>query len=408
MQRTLLGDYERLSPKGQRWDADAREVLRLTAEGWNDRYRDLGTIDAAFLRAERAGCNDPIASYAVARLFWGTAGFRHDKVAERMRDSSFHPAHRCLALIRASIFLGGRGDGEDARQSALKLVSVAAADKDVPASILLEICEQLEESFRAVQKDRKFGFDKIEAELAKGRPESSILYTYRGTFLTRHAWDARGNDWANTVTGEGWRVMGQRLVAAEAALEKAWQLDSTNTDAARAMITVELGQGKGRDRMELWFRRAMTADPDNYDACKAKLYYLEPKWHGSPEAMLAFGQECLKTGNWKARIPLILSEAHEALAINHRPSPDAYFTTSPNIWKDIRAANEPYLKAYPKASYDRSRYTYFACRCEQWPAAHEQFGLLGDGGQISVFGSRNRYEQFRRDAAQWARLPPAR
>ena len=41
--------------------------------------------------------------------------------------------------------------------------------------------------------------------------------------------------------------------------------------------------------MEEWFRRAMKADPGNYSACSSKLYYLEPKWHGSEEEMLAFG-----------------------------------------------------------------------------------------------------------------------
>jgi hypothetical protein len=32
-----------------------------------------------------------------------------------------------------------------------------------------------------------------------------------------------------------------------------------------------MGKGGGRERMEVWFRRAMAADPDNYAACSKKL-----------------------------------------------------------------------------------------------------------------------------------------
>jgi hypothetical protein len=404
--RTLTGDYERIGRKGERWEADAREILRLAAETWNNRYRDGATLSTIHQRAERAGCKEPIVGYAVARLA-GNAGWRHDLTATRMDQSAYHPAHRCLALIRASQWYGLRGEGEDARQKALKLFPEAAADRELPTGVFLEMCEQLELSYLMVTKDRKIGFDKIEAELVKARPDSSILHTYRGTFYTRYAWDARGGGWANTVTDDGWRLFGQRLDVAAKALEKAWELDQTNSDAARAMITVELGQGQGRQRMELWFGRAMTADPDNFDACKAKVYYLEPKWHGSPEAMLEFGRECLKTGNYRGRLPLILADAHEAIAVYNRENPDTYFQR-PGVWPDIRAAYEPYLKAYPKACLERSRYANLACRSEQWETAHQQFGLLGDDAQYAIFGGQNRYDQLRQEAARWAQLPPKR
>jgi len=405
LNRTLLGDYERIGRKGERWEADAREILRLTAESWTNRYRDLATINTIHKRAELAGCKEPVVGYAASRL-WGNQGWRQDLTAERMQNSGYHPMHRCLAQIRASHYFGANGNGEEARHQALKLIPEATADREVPVSIVLEMCELLEESFMRVQKDRKIGFDKIEAELAKSRPESSILYTYRGSFNTRYAWDARGGGYANTVTEDGWRLFGQRLQAAKAALDKAWQLDPANSEAPRAMLSVELGQGRAREDMELWFKRAMTADPDNYDACKAKLYYLEPKWHGSPAAMLEFGRECLKTGNYKARLPLVLADAHEAISV-YQDNADAYFT-QPGVWKDIQAAYEPYLKAFPKASFDRSKYVFLACRAQQWEAAHQQFGLLGEDVQLNVFGGRERYDQLRQEAARWAQLPPKR
>jgi hypothetical protein len=392
LQRTLPGDFDRLARKGEPWEADGREVVRLAAEDWNNRYRDLGTLLAAAGRADRAGCDDPLVRFAAGRVL--NVGYPHDQVAQQMAKSSYHPALRCLAFVRAARWTG---NAEPLRQAALKLLPEVGADREVPVGITLDICDQLEDSYFSVLKDRKAAFDKVEPVLAKARPESSILYTYRGSFLTRYAWDARGGGYANSVTDEGWRGFAQRLALAQTALEKAWQLDSTNADAPRLMLTVELGQGEGRQRMELWFRRAMTADPDNFDACKAKLYYLEPKWHGSPEEMVEFGRECLRGGNWKARLPLILAEAHEAISVYNRANPDAYFAR-PGVWEDIRSAYEPYLKAYPKATYDRSKFTMLACQCGQWEAARQQFDVLGAEVQASAFGGR--YEEFRQEAAR--------
>jgi hypothetical protein len=39
--------------------------------------------------------------------------------------------------------------------------------------------------------------------------------------------------------------------------------------------------------MELWFDRAMKANGDSRRACWSKLDWLDPKWHGTPEEMLA-------------------------------------------------------------------------------------------------------------------------
>jgi hypothetical protein len=49
------------------------------------------------------------------------------------------------------------------------------------------------------------------------------------------------------------------------------------------------------------------------NACRAKQLWLEPKWHGSPEDMLAFGQASRDTRNWQAGITLLLPQTHHRL-----------------------------------------------------------------------------------------------
>src|SRR6185436_15731964 len=92
----------------------------------------------------------------------------------------------------------------------------------------------------------------------------------------------RGSGYADTVSEDGWKQFSAHLAQAAESFEKAWKLSPDDPEIAVSMIQVELGEGKDRARMELWFDRAMTLDRNNYDACDQKRNYLEPKWHGSP------------------------------------------------------------------------------------------------------------------------------
>ena len=45
--------------------------------------------------------------------------------------------------------------------------------------------------------------------------------------------------------------------------------------------------------------------------------WLDPKWHGSVEEMLAFGRACAATKNWQADITLVAVDAHGRAAFQH-------------------------------------------------------------------------------------------
>jgi hypothetical protein len=114
--------------------------------------------------------------------------------------------------------------------------------------------------------------------------------------------------------------------------------------------------------------------------------------------MLAFGRECQQTGNWKAKLPLILVEAHENLSQYNRDNPGAYYQQA-DVWPDIKSAYDPYLQQSPKDAYERSRYAFFACLCGQWDEAHRQFTQLGNDTDVRVFRSPQTLNQLRNEAA---------
>ena len=143
----------------------------------------------------------------------------------------------------------------------------------------------------------------------------------------------------------------------------------------------------------MWFRRAMETDPNNYDACYRKLSYLEPKWHGSTEAMLEFGRECLASEKWGGRVPLILVDAHDALARYAEKANRAAYWKQPGVWPDLKASFEKFFKLYPKAVSWRHNYARCAYWCEQWEDLNEQLKLMGPIN-YAYFGGETEYEKM--------------
>src|SRR5580704_15009803 len=93
-------------------------------------------------------------------------------------------------------------------------------------------------------------------------------------------------------------------------LTQAYSIDPNDARAATEMITVCMGQSSPDTEMEIWFDRAINADPDSQSACESKLMFLEPKWGGSQDACLAFARTCLATEDWSATIPQVVIDAH--------------------------------------------------------------------------------------------------
>ncbi len=79
--------------------------------------------------------------------------------------------------------------------------------------------------------------------LAKGRSLSHLW-----------VWLPEEEGYADSVTDQSWTAMRDRLEIAADSLEAAWKLNPNDLRICLEMMRVELSQGKGRDRLELWFR----------------------------------------------------------------------------------------------------------------------------------------------------------
>lgn len=254
--------------------------------------------------------------------------------------------------------------------------------------------------------DRSGAYRKLKDELFGGNVPEWTGLVIEGQYLIKSAWDARGNAPAAATSPAQMKKFHEALGHAKTSLEAAWKLDPSSARPAVAMLTVAKGLPLPRAEMEEWFRRAMTADPDSYDACWAKAEWLQPKWHGSEAEALAFARQCLRTGNYYGRLPYIAQTPVHDMAYAD-PADLADYTGGPEVWPGVRMIYEGHLARYPTDQSVRAAYAALATIARKWDVATAQFAAVGDDPDPWTFGSLDKYRALKKLAEDQAKAAPA-
>jgi hypothetical protein len=129
-----------------------------------------------------------------------------------------------------------------------------------------------------------------------------------------------------------------------------------------------------------------------------------PFWHGSAQAALAFGRECLRTESWEANIPLLLISAHGEVQlwtgdpnnINRQEWIVAHWR-EPETWKDVEEFYHSARKANARlTTMIRSFIAVMAAVHEKWDIAEREFQALGDGKNLILYWPLPIYTEYRR------------
>ncbi len=415
---TSLGDYERAGERNAKWDEPAKKALemfaRLRSFGISAVPDSVKTVGGLCEDAIKAGCDDPLVRYVHMRYTAGAptratkeTALAYGAIAARIQKTQYSAIRKFYVNLRAAeAFKAAAGKNSPTppevhsyRMAATAYLKEALQDKTMPVSEAYDGCRDLLEATRLNKPSHEHIFNELEPRLLANWPQQASIHLLRGDYYIRYAWNARGDGWADTVTEEGWKLFGERLAKAEDALERAWKLDPADARIPVKMINLELGQGEGRDRMELWFQRAMELDPNNYSACWQKAYYLEPKWYGSSEDLLKFGRECVASSKWGGRVPLILVDAHMKLLTYVPAGKRKEYWKQPEVWKDLKAGFDKYFQLCPDANGTRQRCALYAYRCEQWEELNKQLSLL-KSVDYDYFGGSEKFEEMKRLAKE--------
>ena len=404
--RQFSGAYEKHGRHSPKWDDSARTAVRYAQIVWSRPNAWLDDAEdqayAAAAEARRKGCTDPLIDYIHMRFGFeiglvatSAVQDRCNQIADEMEKAGYPGYDKAVASLYAAYATRLRDAGEEGLKKAQndlergeESVAEAFGDADIPQEQVTSLLADEDAAARRLKADWKPQFERACLALETNHPKSSLPLLAKGVFSTYYAWDGRGVNYSDKVTNEQWALFEERLKTAEETLEAAWKADSGNSEIAARMISVELGQGRGRDRMELWFKRAMEADPNNDFACCSKLTYLLPRWHGNDDEALAFAQECLEGDNWKARIPFILDDYYQYESSKDMAPREVPLYNQIGVWEQIQSLYDLYLKVCPLSNRDRSRYAYLACLSGHWSMAATQLQILGDHVWPSQFNGK--------------------
>jgi len=420
----FVGQYLSIGSHDPKWDAAATNGLAAMAKSRvalsTVENRALGSTARREIQAAMdAGCNDALVNYTWTWLRYpdATSVDQAGKDAwvqayAMLHNSQYSPLRRCWATIKAAqaakaIAKDTPREVHDYRQEAADLALVVLADTSIPPEEALQLTWNMLDAVRQNKGELKFYFDQVDPLLKKNWNRFAEAWFIRGDFEVNLAWAARGTGYADSVSKAGWKEFASHLAIAEKSLLKSWKMQPMEKTANR-LITVELGQGNGREKMEKYFNWAMTLNPNSSEACRNKLNYLFPKWYGTPETLMQFGWECISSTNWAGEVPLTMIFAHDELAAEYYPKReerDAYWQ-DPAVWPGIDAAFTKYFKLYPNDVGWHHNYFWYAVKCHQWPAAERELALLGPIN-YSYFGGREAFESMVSETKKHSLRSPA-
>jgi peroxiredoxin len=424
--KTLVEPYEHAGYTNAKWDdfaklaliefARARAIMFDTNEPWAE---IISTNAAA---AVQAGCDDPMVDYLFVKFSLNqtnsskTFADAFYKVAMNMQKSSYPAIRKFYADQRAVdqlFYTYGYGNSNIVTQpifvDVMPLIGrnllSALEDQTMPAVEAFEACDATLTSMmgEGIADTNAYiqAYHAMEKPIFKNWPDAYTSWLLKGEGYVELAWAARGYGFANTVSEESMRLFEERLAIAENALTNAWQLNPEDSRIADKMLEVELGQGEGRDRLELWFGRAMALNPNDLKACSTKLNYLQPKWYGSEDDLLTFGWECVQSKVWGGKVPLILLDAHEAIA-GYLDGPEkTNYWKQTDVWLDVQSAFDRFFALNPDATSWYHNYAWYAYRCERWKKLNELIPKLGRVN-YSYFGGKDAFDKMVRLAKEHA------
>jgi hypothetical protein len=233
--------------------------------------------------------------------------------------------------------------------------------------------------------------EKIHGEWETKYPKSITAQVAKAEFYISYAWHARGAEYANQVTEEGWKLFRERLAKARTVLDQAKALSPTCPMWYTAYLTVALGQGWDRAEYDTLFKEATAFAPefDPYDVERAT--YLLPRWHGKP-------------GEWEkvAENEIALrgaagQEIYACVIDKQAGYYDNIFKESAASWRQTRKGYDALIAHFPTSSGLLNHYCRFACLAGDREQAKKLFEMIGEN-QVPSSWRKNEFAR----AKAWA------
>jgi hypothetical protein len=229
----------------------------------------------------------------------------------------------------------------------------------------------------------------------KAFPNSLTARIAYADFLTNYAWHARGTDYAETVTAEGWKLMGERLTQADAILIEARKLPEKDPMLYLVALRVALGQGLEKPAYDKLLDEARSFEPAFWAYDVARAYSLLPRWYGEKGDFEAFTAKAAERPEGPgmevyARIVMNMVELHQNV-----------FKETKASWPKTKEGIDVLIKKHPESVEILSYAALLATCAYDNKSAKVYYEALGDRylEDSPVWPSKESFVHYRK----WAR-----
>lgn len=225
------------------------------------------------------------------------------------------------------------------------------------------------------------------------KPDSITARVALAEAYVSYAWFARGDETADLVEEESWKLFNQRLQMARDTLERAFALPTKCPQWYDAMQDVALGQSWDLIQREKLLEQASQFEPLYYYYYQNHAYALQPKWHGKPGDSEEFAEQIASRIGGKQG-DIIYFETLASIRFESHPSHVS--------WQRLQHGFAAEEELYGTSNYKLNAFAELAARAENSEVALPLFLRIGKNWCREVWRSRSAFEAAR----NWAFQPP--
>lgn len=172
-----------------------------------------------------------------------------------------------------------------------------------------------------------------------------------------YAWHARGTGFADSVTEEGWRLMGDRLVEAEKILKQAARLEAKCPHYYYIRQKLALGQNLPREEYEKVVKEGLALAPAYMSIYFHYIQFLRPRWHGKSQD--EWYDMVKKHADSLGGEEGDLFFARCCVRVYQNRYYENFVKDAPVDWTRLKRGLEVCLKRYPDSIWAKTRLCYF-------------------------------------------------
>lgn len=224
---------------------------------------------------------------------------------------------------------------------------------------------------------------------ADASPESVTARVALAQSYVAHAWQARGNGYANAVTESGGRLFTERLALARSVLDAAKGPGVSCPQWYAVMLSVGLGQGWDAVAYERLFTEATAFEPDYPAYYTAMAVYQMPRWFGRPGDWVRFASAAAdrKGGRDGSALYYMIVDAVGASA-RARGRHDEFLAGEGVSWPRVMQGIVDLDRLYGMNPRIANRACLLASSRGEKGLSRELFRRIGDEWEPTVWGRR--------------------